>query len=269
MARKSYAPKSMGLFMRIDECPREFRELLDGAVISDRSGHSSAETLKIIKGGRALYLKSAEAGTLWKEAAQTRFFHSKGLAAEVLSYVNDGRDWLLTAEVSGRDCTSREFLEQPERLSELLGKKLRELHSLDFAGCPVIDWVGDFLSGAEENYARGTYNKEHFPDSYGYASAEDAYRVIRERGHTLEANALIHGDYCLPNVILDDWEFSGFIDLGGGGVGDRHSDIFWGAWSLWYNLGTDAYRERFFDAYGRDFIDMERLEVIAAAEVFY
>ncbi len=38
----------------------------------------------------------------------------------------------------------------------------------------------------------------------------------------------------------------GFIDLGNGGVGDRHIDLFWGAWTLFYNLKTDRHTERFF-----------------------
>ena len=79
---------------------------------------------------------------------------------------------------------------------------------------------------------------------------------------------LLHGDYCLPNIMLDDWRFSGFIDVGNGGVGDRHVDLFWGAWTLCFNLGTDKYRKRFFDAYGRDKINTDTLKTIAAAEVF-
>jgi kanamycin kinase len=68
--------------------------------------------------------------------------------------------------------------------------------------------------------------------------------------------------------MLDDWRFSGFIDLGNGGVGDRHIDLFWGAWTLWFNLKTDRYRDRFLDAYGRDKIDAPMLKIVAAAEVF-
>ena len=68
--------------------------------------------------------------------------------------------------------------------------------------------------------------------------------------------------------MLDNWRFSGFIDLGNGGVGDRHVDLFWGAWTLNFNLGTDQYRERFFDAYGKDRVDKDILKIIAAAEVF-
>jgi kanamycin kinase len=84
----------------------------------------------------------------------------------------------------------------------------------------------------------------------------------------LKADTLIHGDYCLPNVLLDGWRFSGFIDLGNSGVADRHIDLFWGAWTLGFNLHTDAYRGRFFDAYGRDKVDEDLIRVVAAAEVF-
>ena len=87
-------------------------------------------------------------------------------------------------------------------------------------------------------------------------------------GTSLEKNALLHGDYCLPNIILDGDKLSGFIDLGNGGVGDRHIDLFWGAWTLFFNLGTDKYRNRFFDAYGKELIEPEKLDLIAACEVF-
>ena len=68
--------------------------------------------------------------------------------------------------------------------------------------------------------------------------------------------------------MLDNWEFSGFIDVGNGGIGDRHIDLFWGAWTLWFNLKTNEYTDRFLDAYGRDKIDMDKLKIVAAAEVF-
>lgn len=67
---------------------------------------------------------------------------------------------------------------------------------------------------------------------------------------------------------FDNWKLSGFIDVGCGGVGDRHIDIFWGIWSLFFNLKTDKYCGRFLDAYGRDKADESCLKIIAAAEVF-
>ena len=84
----------------------------------------------------------------------------------------------------------------------------------------------------------------------------------------LKCDTLLHGDYCLPNIILDDWKFSGFIDLGNGGVGDRHVDIFWGIWTLFYNFKTFDYTKRFMEVYGKDKIDTDTLRLIAAIEVF-
>ena len=85
---------------------------------------------------------------------------------------------------------------------------------------------------------------------------------------SLERNVLMHGDYCLPNIMLKDWKLSGFIDLINGGVGDRHIDVLWDIWTLKYNIGTAKYTDRFIDVYGRDLIDEEKLRCIAAIEMF-
>ena len=68
--------------------------------------------------------------------------------------------------------------------------------------------------------------------------------------------------------MLDDWKFSGFIDLDSSGMGDRHTDLFWGIWTLNFNLKTNAFRDRFLDAYGRDVLIPEKLRTVAALEVF-
>ena len=36
---------------------------------------------------------------------------------------------------------------------------------------------------------------------------------------------LTHGDFCLPNIFLKEWDFSGFLDLGRSGAGDKWTDI--------------------------------------------
>ena len=101
-----------------------------------------------------------------------------------------------------------------------------------------------------------------------FARADEAYALFSAGKDALQSKVLLHGDYCLPNILLRDWTLAGFIDVGCGGVGDRHIDLFWGAWTLWWNLKTDQYRSRFFDAYGRDVLDEPLLKVVAAAEVF-
>ena len=248
--------------------PTDFRPLLEGAAVYDSSCSPAAQVYFINRDG-GLYLKSAAAGTLRAEAEKTRFFHERGLGAEVLAYLTEGeRDWFLTRAVRGEDCTHASYLEDPKRLSALLGETLRALHELPCDGCPAPDYLNQYLTLAETNYRTGNYDKSAFPDSFGYASAEEAWAVLSEGRRLLCADTLIHGDYCLPNVMLDGWRFSGFIDVGNSGVADRHIDLFWGAWTLWFNLHTDAYRHRFLDAYGRDRVDENLIRVVAAAEVF-
>ncbi len=251
----------------IPNAPEKFSDFLNGASVFDSSCSPEARVY-YIKNNGGLYLKTAAKGTLQRETLMTDYFHKKGLGAEVLGYVTDENDWLLTAAVKGEDCVHEMYLSDPKRLCDTLAVALRELHETKHSDCPVKDRVTEYLTLAEGNYETGNYDKSHFPDSFGYRSAEEAYKVLQEGKSALKNEVLIHGDYCLPNIMLDDWRLSGFIDVGNGGVGDRHIDLFWGTWTLWFNLHTNEYYDRFLDAYGRDKIDEDILKTVAAAEVF-
>ncbi len=251
----------------IPNVPSEFRNFLNGAEVFDSSCSPEARVY-YIKSDDGLYLKTAAKGTLQREALMTDYFYKKSLGAEVLGYVSDDRDWLLTAAVEGEDCIHEMYLSDPKRLCDTLAVTLRALHETDFSDCPVKDRVSEYLTLAEDNFKTGNYDKSHFPDSFGYRSAEEAYMVLQEGKGDLKNDVLIHGDYCLPNIMLDDWKFSRFIDVGNSGVGDRHIDLFWGTWTLWFNLHTNEYYNRFLDAYGRDMVDECILKIVAAAEVF-
>lgn len=250
-----------------NEIPQDIRRVMSEANIYDSSCSPEAKVYFIDK-GNGYYLKCSDKGTLEKEAKMTEYFYSKGIGAEVLKYISDDRDWLLTTAVVGEDCVYEEYLMNPERLCDTIAYELRKLHETDYADCPIMDRTAEYLAVAEKNYRTGNYDKSTFPDSFGYRSAKEAYGVLMEGKDALQSKVLLHGDYCLPNIILNNWKLSGFIDVGNGGVGDRHIDLFWGAWTLWFNLKTNKYRERFFDAYGRDKVDGEILKIVAAAEVF-
>jgi kanamycin kinase len=253
--------------IEVNELPPELRGIIGDATLFDSSCSPNARVTFIDK-DNGYFLKTAVKGSLKKEAEMTKYFHGKGLSAAVAAYISSENDYLLTEKIIGDDCTSAEYLEQPERLCDTIAERLAILHSLDFSDCPVQNHTENYISRAKSNYKIGFYNRELFPDNCGYESAEKAIEVINVKGHLLQSDTLLHGDYCLPNIILKDWNFSGFIDLDSGGVGDKNLDIFWGIWTLFFNLKTNKYRVRFIDAYGRENVDEERLRVIAACEVF-
>ncbi|MBQ8952624.1 MAG: phosphotransferase, partial [Clostridia bacterium] len=118
-----------------------------------------------------------------------------------------------------------------------LGEAIRALHETAAADCP--------LSDVNERWIE-VYEKEHGAPFAGDVSI-------------LQKDVLAHGDCCLPNIFFDGGRFSGFIDLGDAGLGDRHADLSSALWSLGYNLGTDCWNGRLLDAYGRDAVDEARL----------
>ena len=259
--------KRTPITLNVTDFPQIFHPLLRDTRVYDSSCSPEARVIFLERDG-GLYLKKASRGTLAREAEMARYFHKKGLTGEVLEYLSDDEDWLLTARVAGEDCTHADYLANPARLCDLLAERLRILHDLDGMDCPVQNRMDAYLSTVEKNFARGAYDLSFYTEDYGRATAEELIHLVREHQAYFQNDTLLHGDYCLPNIMLDDWHFSGFIDLGNGGMGDRHVDLFWGAWTLRFNLGTDAYRDRFFDAYGREKIAPELLRVIAAAEAF-
>ena len=250
----------------LDLYPAEFHPLLAGGNIYDSSCSPEARVIFIDKEG-GYYLKSAPKGKLEKEAEMTRFFGEKGLGASVLTYLSNERDWLLTTRVSGEDCTHIQYLSDPIRLCDQTASLLRSLHETDFQNCPVPNRTKNYLATAEKNFLSGHYDTSLTPDR-PCPDAESSWRIAEQGMHLLKNDTLLHGDYCLPNILLDNWNFSAFIDLDGAGVGDRHIDLFWGAWTLRFNLHTDRYRQRFYDAYGRDKIDLSIIELIETIERF-
>ena len=251
----------------LNTIPEAFRPYFFGCPVYDSSCSRDARVYFLDREG-GLYLKSAPTGTLKREAEMDAYFASLGLGPEVIGYLSTESDWLLTRAVKGEDCTHPDYLSDPERLAETMAQMLYDLHHRDHSGCPVRNHTGEYLAKALENCRTGRYDASLFPDNWGYASAEEARQMLEANGKYLKADTLLHGDFCLPNIMLDNWKPSGFIDVGGGGIGDRHVDLFWGTWSLNYNLKTDKFCTRFLDAYGRENFEAELLRTVAAIEVF-
>lgn len=244
--------------------PTELSAYFSDAPLYDTSCSPEATVLYTPSHG-GLYLKRAPRGSLEKEAKMTSYFYRKGISVEPLAYISEDADFLLTRAGIGEDATDARYLAGGDRLAALLGETLRALHECSFEDCPVPDRTRDYLAAVEEGYTIGRFDPSFAKEQ---TTADHAYRRAQEAAPHLTSRVLLHGDFCLPNILLDDWRFSAFIDLGAAGVGDRHIDLFWGAWTLHFNLGTDAFRETFLTAYGRDRVDTELLDTIGYCECF-
>ena len=241
--------------------PREVADWAGNAPLYESSGMSGAKTVFVDRGEGA-YLKIAEAGRLARLAEMQTCFHRNSLSSEVLLYFSADRDYLITAPVSGESGIAEKHLAEPARLSKIFGESLRRLHDAPPSGAPDYDVTQELADKAPT----AVFWQEHMDDLAPFVGKTDIAKAAEEIAtsrHLLRSDAILHGDYCLPNIMLDDWQFSGFIDLGEGGRGDKHYDIAWGLWTVMFNLKSVEYGNIFLDSYGRDAIDPERLRICA------
>lgn len=253
--------------LNIETYPEAVVNYMKDSALYDSSSSPEARVTFIDK-DNGYFLKEAAEGTLKTEALMTGYLHLLKLSEEVLYYGSlNGKDYLLSRKIHGEDCTHPDYLSEPKRLCDTTASLLRELHEMDGKDCPVRDKIKTYVETVKRGFDKSSYEPDLFKGIWEFDFFSDAKRVAEEGLPLLKEEVLLHGDYCLPNIILKNWKFSGYIDLGCGGIGDRHIDVLWGIWTLNYNLGTVEYTNRFIDAYGRDIIEPEKLRMIAAMEM--
>lgn len=206
--------------------PKEIHKYLVNADIYDSS---CGENSQVLYSSAGYYIKIAPKSSLEREAQITDFLFTQGIGAKMEYYVSADRDYMVTRPAPGQDATH--YLENPEKLCESLAAAMKYLHGLPADNLPLSPQM-DF------------YNADG----------------------SLSCDTFIHGDFCLPNIMLEDYSFKTFIDLGLAGKGDRHIDVFWCLWSLWFNLKTDKYTDYFLDLYGREKVNLAVIKKLAQLE---
>ena len=248
--------------VNIDSFPKEIRHLFRDANVFDSSCSSDASVYYIDTG---YYVKTGSPHSLTDEAVLTNLFYERGLGVEAIAYVSADRDYLVTRSAVGEDLTH--YLQNPEKLCELLASSLLRLHSQPVGDVPVSSRYRRYIDSANGSFDGGCYDESVLTDRYTVKSKEEAWAIMQASKKLLAADTLIHGDACLPNIIQNNGSFSAFIDFNMSGAGDKHIDLYWAIWSLWYNLKTDEYTDLFLDLYGRDKFDFELIRAVAALEL--
>ena len=156
-----------------------------------------------------------------------RWLGGKLPVPEVIEYeIQDDMSYLLMSRIKGTMSCDKHYLEHPDTLFSVLAKGLEMLWSVDISDCPRVRDPGTELSEARERVEKGLVDmdnwepgtKEQFRDPSGLLdwleNNKPAYEPV-----------LSHGDFCLPNILIENNDISGFIDLGDCGIGDRWRDL--------------------------------------------
>lgn len=138
----------------------------------------------------------------------------------------DGKNYLLMTKVAGKMACDETYMNDPERLTGLLAQALKILWQMNISNCP-LDWSLDRkLKAAQYAVENDLVDMDVEPDTYGENGFKDPEDLLRwlAANRPEEEKVLSHGDFCLPNIFIDNDKFS-FIDLGRTGLADKWCDI--------------------------------------------
>jgi kanamycin kinase len=205
--------------------------------------------------GRANFVKVVRAGhfpTALGEAARMKWARDHVPVPEVLATGSDGSvEWIVTAALPGLDATRHPLRADPERLVPILARGLAAFH----AAAPVDTCPFDFrasaaIAHATERVRNGIVKPTDLHPEHAHFTVETAARELERLASASEDLVVCHGDYCFPNVLLDDrGTITGYVDLGELAVADRWWDVAIGAWSTTWNIGQ-GWEELFYESYG-------------------
>ena len=158
-----------------------------------------------------------------------RWLEDKLPVPRVLAYEEDnGKSYLLMSKMGGEMSCDTSYLESPHMLTEALACGLKMLWEVDVHDCPRVRNLDNVLKEARfqvENNLVDLDNVE--PTTFGEGGFKNPEHLLE----WLESNrpsfepVFSHGDYCLPNVFLENGKIKGFIDLDRAGVCDKWNDI--------------------------------------------
>jgi aminoglycoside phosphotransferase len=238
----------------------------DAELVPVTVGRSSATTIRVRRADGDWVVKVQPVDpletSLADESERLRWLATFVPVPEVVAWgSDDGTEWLVMAALDGTDGTDPAHHVDVERLVRTLGLGLRAFHdAVPVAACPFDASTLVGLDRARARVEAGRVDPTDFqPIHHGLEPAELLEMLVAAGVPSETDQVVLHGDYCVPNVLLDEGVITGYVDVGRAGVGDRHRDLAIACRSLAHNLGGHSVGS-FLDAYGVERPDLARLD---------
>lgn len=225
--------------------------------------------------GETLYLKVDGADKIAAEAERMQWLGSRITAPNVFVHHEEGgeakgklatnhntRGYMLTSELAGIPSFKVKREDYPHVI-KTLARGLRALHQLPIAECPFSHRLAVRFQEAKSKLASSQQ------DSENVGLAQEVRELERNAPEEKDEDLVVlHGDYCLPNIIVNesDCELIGMLDLGRLGIGDRHHDIALVLGSLQYNFGDGPWKELFYESYGHENLSQAKIDFYRVLE---
>ena len=244
-------------------------------VIPITVGMSSASTFRCIGPGGDRILKVQRVDpletTLADEAERLGWLDGFVPVPRVVETGSDAStEWLMMTALPGSDGTDPEHRRDVDALGRVLGAGLRTFHdSVPVDGCPFDARTETDVQRARARVEAGRVDPSDFEVVYQGLSASELHGLlVASIPPDTDDLVVLHGDYCVPNVILERGAITGHVDVGRAGVGDRHRDLGIACRSIAHNFGGGSVGP-FVEAYGFEPLDLARLDFFVMLDEFF
>ncbi len=238
-------------------------------------GCSGVQMFRLAQAGeRNRYLKVAprDLGVrLADEKARLDWLAGRIPVPDVLYFREDGAgDYLMTSEIAGLMAHDEAFAGNLLRVVRLLATGLRMIHSLPVEDCPFDQRLAARIPLARGRLLAGQVDEADFDAVRQGRRAVDLFDELLSSVPGNEDVVFTHGDYCLPNVILNSsgTTLNGFIDWDRGGIADRYQDLGIAARSLARNGGRQ-WAPLLFREYGLERVDEAKVRFYQLLDEFF
>ena len=243
-----------------DDLARGLTGVLGGARVESLvrlSGGASRETWSFTADGRALVLQRQRDGAargMGSEAEVLRAAHAAGVPVPELvvdgsSSGELGNPFLIVAAVEGETIARKilrddRFASARGRLTADIGSAMARLHTIDPSTVPSL------VEQDQVSFYRGVLDQLGEP----HPVFEVAFRWLEANRPVTSATTVVHGDFRLGNVMVDERGLAAVLDWELAHIGDPMEDLGWVCVRAWRFggpspvAGIGAYEE-LFDAY--------------------
>ncbi len=186
-----------------------------------------------------------------KQVQMMRWLEGKLPVPQVLEHEEEnGKSYLLMSKMGGEMSCATQYLEQPEVLLKALAQGMKQLWEVDTKDCPRLRDPETLLKEAGRQIEAGLVDLDNVePETFGengFADPKELLKWLGENRPPFEP-VFSHGDFCLPNIFLENGRIKGFIDLDRAGICDKWNDIALCYRSLKHNFdgsyGGKVYRD--------------------------
>lgn len=243
--------------------PTQIQKALHKMLLTEvHIGCSDTHVYRASDGERNVYLKTQSVSGFYSFAHNVEilgWLRGRLPVPEVLEFARDAdNEYLVLSEVAGMNCVEALEVFPPGRVVELLAEGLRMVHAVEIAACPFDERLAAKLRKGRENVLHNLVYEDYFDEERQGMTGGQVLERLKNHAPAEDGLVFNHGDYCLPNIMIQGGTVSGFIDLDRAGVSDRYNDLAIASRSIMQNIGTE-FEPLFFQHYGIDKVDLEKI----------